>query len=314
MFNSSYSTLFQVVTENSYYANPVPTAGGDEADFDWIPTSATVQLMKRYGLLFRITPTGCLVLVEVTKNGVGNMITRIPNGSRLLFVIRLRNTLLPAITDLPTQLDSFQPLFFFTNQTIHNEAGVNRKNIPITKDLSVKIDDQLLLPAQRAMLLTRLGTLAQGPVFGVVDIVLDNALPALQRIVDPQQIITDDRPVFKLIFQHRKSHWRYTIQINTPDVELDDLVVQNLPPFSRHNSSSIQVVFVSNNEIDTLKNYPLPQPAVKLTFRTKVSAGIPLSGTSVARNLPYPAPTSLHTESDPVTHVATIYSDALTTL
>ncbi len=314
MFNSSYTLLFQIVIDNSYYANPVPTAGVDEADFDWIPTPATVQLMKRYGLLFRTTPTGCLVLAEVKKNGVGNRTTRIPNGSKLLFVIRLRNALVPAITDLPTQLDRFQPLFFFTNTTIHNEAGVNRKNIPITKDLFVKTDDQLQLPAQRATLLNQLGTLAEGPVFGVLDIVLDTTLPALQRVVDPQQILTDDRPVFKLIFQHRKSRWRYTIQVDTPNVDIDDLVVQNLPPFSRQNSGSNQVLFVSNSEIDTLKNYPLPPPAVKLTFRTNVSAGLPLSGTSVVRNLPYPAPTSLHTESDPVTHVTTIYSDALTTL
>lgn len=313
MFKSTYRALFEVVVENTYYANHVGTDGGDEADFDWLPTPDTVQVFKRYGLLFRKTRSGFTVLANVRKNAADLLTTQVPNGTKLLFVMNVLNASIPAITDLPTNTDARLPLFYFTNLQVHTEAEVNRKNLPITKTLVVEPADQLQTAEQRATLLNRLGSLAEGPVFGVVDIVVDGAQPAMYRIMEPTRVLTDERPVFKIPFQNRKSRWRYDVNISTSSIEVDALVTQHLPSFSRQNLSNKRIRFVGDAETELLEK-PNPVPDVKLTYRVGVSAGVPLSGQPIERVLPHPMPSALSAETDPVTQITTIYSNVFITI
>lgn len=313
MFKSKYMTLCSVVVENSYYANQTGIFNGEAADFDWLPAPDTNQVMKRYGLLFRQTVTGFLVLADMRKNETGDLTTQLPTGPKLLFVMRVRNPAIPAITDLPTNTDVRMPLFFFTNQQVHAEAEVSRGNLPITKALVVKPDDQLQTADQRTALLTQLDTLATDPIFGAVELLVDPAQPAMYRIVEADHTLTTERPVFKVRFEHRKSRWRYDIKLSRSDVAIDQLTGQNLPAFSRQNLTPNRIRFVGNAEAELLER-PDPKPTVTLAYRVNVSDGIPLSGTALERVLPRPTPESVSSEIDPATQAVTVYSTVSITI
>ncbi len=313
MFKSTYLTLFSIVVENTYYANQTGINNGEVADFDWLPAPDTLRVMQRYGLLFRQTATGFLVLADVRKNTDDNLTTQVPNGSKLLFVMRLRNPYIPAITDLPTNTNVRMPLFFFTNQPVHTEAEVSRENLPITKSLTVRPDDQLQTVDQRTALLSQLGTLTNDAIFGAVELVVDSAQPALYRIVEADHTMTTERPVFKVRFQHRQSRWRYDIKLSRSDVAVDELIGENLPDFSRQNLAPNRVRFVSDTEADLLEK-PDPKPTVTLAYRVNVSDGIPFSGTALERVLPYPTPESVSSEIDSATQAVIVYSTVSITI
>ncbi|AKD55548.1 hypothetical protein [Spirosoma radiotolerans] len=313
MFKSTYLTLFSLVVENTYYANQTGMTNGEAADFNWLPAPGTVEMLKRYGLLFRPTATGFLVLADIRKNEAGNRTTQLPNGVKLLFVMRLQNSALPALTDLPTNTDVRMPLFFFTNQHIHAEAEVNRGNLPITKALAVKPDDQLQTADQRTALLNQLGALANDPVFGAVELVLDPTQPAIYRITEADHTLSMERPVFKIPFQHRKSRWRYDINLSRSDVAIDELSGQNLPSFSRQNLATNRVRFVGDAVADILEK-PDPKPTVTLAYRVNVVDDLPLSGTALERILPYPTPESVSSEIDSATQALTVYSTVSITI
>lgn len=136
MIRIKYKELFSLEIEHNFYENKfcakyktVPIS-----DFQFVPTSETVALMKRLGMTFRANPqtNGLTVFAEVKENlNVDDYLLRVtpPDGSRLSFVMNLKNNNFLNFTDLDFKSGE---IFYVNNRVI--DAGAIRNDLHLMTD------------------------------------------------------------------------------------------------------------------------------------------------------------------------------------
>ncbi len=115
-----YKTLMQVSICNPYYNE----SNGQCQDFNIYPTSATLSLMKKIGLIFKEEKTGFLVLYnsraeERLLRYLKNQGSVLGNWSKLSFVAALNNPFFVNFTDLPFSVNLIEKNIYLSNQMAH---------------------------------------------------------------------------------------------------------------------------------------------------------------------------------------------------
>jgi hypothetical protein len=93
-------------------------------------------------------------------------------------------------------------------EDIGNRTGLNF-------DLSLLPDGKCTLFIQNAVVqeIYYLKDMPSQPVCGVVELSLSSALADNYRIIENDNSLVPARPVYKIRFQNRKTHWRYNVQL-----------------------------------------------------------------------------------------------------
>ncbi len=136
MIQLKYKELLTVDIEHSFYQNkycakyktvPVP-------DFGIVPSDETIALMKRLGMVFRANPekNGFTVFAEVKEAlNPDDYLLRVtpPDGSKLVFCLKLRNNNFLNISDLDIKNEQ---ILYVNNRVI--DAGANRNDLHLMTD------------------------------------------------------------------------------------------------------------------------------------------------------------------------------------
>ncbi len=162
------------------------------------------------------------------------------------------------------------------------------------------------------------------PIFAIVEFFLSPTLDSNYRIVEPDQSITPDRPVFLISFANRKTIWRYTFQLHESSPLFQEMAVLNDVDkvtfrsnlnvvsndvgitFKAKDTTERRLVFESENNLFLKEKYMTSSGALKLTLEKNI--GFP-NQAAVKNNLPFPS-TGLVDTSIP----SFVYSDIFLTI
>ena len=166
-------------------------------------------------------------------------------------------------------------------------------------------------------------------VFGVVELSLANTLASNYRTVEADRSLAKPRPVYSILFQNRKTRWRYTIHLqansalalemaalsasdkadflNRLNVVTNDTTIT----FSRTSASDTDIVFVSDADLFLQEKYVSTTSAIHdpLSLALKKYTGVVAKEAVVRADLPYPATALID-----ATALPSIYSDIFITL
>ncbi|MCB0563222.1 MAG: hypothetical protein KDD01_02475 [Phaeodactylibacter sp.] len=132
--NIAFKRLFQIKILNRYYRDWICS------DFTLEPTAVTQQLLANYGLLFRNTGDGGVVLAQVdSTTGLLKFPVSLTEGFKLTFELQLNNPFYANFTSLPFEkpevayLSSIKPGYYFTNRydNEHTVLGPEGSNITL---------------------------------------------------------------------------------------------------------------------------------------------------------------------------------------
>lgn len=131
MIKLGYGILFSIRLLHDYY-------GGAYSDIAIIPTEACKEELKNYGLLFKTTAHGGVVLFS--RNEKDEINRRIQSLTRFQFLLVLRNPVFDNFTALPETANKLgKKVYYFS--TI-NVTGIIDSNTAIAKSSGNKIGDK----------------------------------------------------------------------------------------------------------------------------------------------------------------------------
>jgi len=173
------------------------------------------------------------------------------------------------------------------------------------------------------------GGAAAGFLFGVVEISLSPALAVNYRVVEPDNSLTPDRPLYIVEIINRETFWRYRIHLQTnsplylemallnPADKTDFLNRLNIVSndtgitFTKTSFSDTVFEFISDNAVGLREKYSsASDPAhATLSLTLKKYIGNAPKEAVVKTNLPYPSPGNIDASVPPK-----IYSDIFLTI
>ncbi|RAJ80147.1 hypothetical protein CLV59_105255 [Chitinophaga dinghuensis] len=140
IIKTKYNPLFAVSVQQLFYDNSICQRyqTTPEPDFDFVPTTETLQLLDKMDLVFKPSPTsgGLWVLARVgDKTGGGNYLLRYqpPRAAKLSFLMLARNPELYNFNDLPL-LSGDGSLYYFSNNV--GDTTALRSNLHLSKDVT----------------------------------------------------------------------------------------------------------------------------------------------------------------------------------
>ncbi|MBV8255965.1 MAG: hypothetical protein JO154_25445 [Chitinophaga sp.] len=140
IIQTKYNPLFAVSVKQLFYDNNICQRYQTipEPDFDFVPTTETIQLLQKLDLVFKPVPTagGFWVLARVgDKTGSGNYLLRYqaPKGAKLSFLMLCRNPDLYNFNDLPL-MSGDGSLYYFCNMV--GDTTAPRSNLHLSKDVN----------------------------------------------------------------------------------------------------------------------------------------------------------------------------------
>ncbi len=140
IIQTKYNPLFAVSVQQLFYDNSICQRyqTTPEPDFDFLPTTETLQLLDKMDLVFKPAPAsgGFWVLARVgDKTGGGNYLLRYqpPRAAKLSFLMLARNPDLYNFNDLPI-LTGDGSLYYFNNSV--GDTTALRANLHLSKDVN----------------------------------------------------------------------------------------------------------------------------------------------------------------------------------
>ncbi|MCW3090716.1 MAG: hypothetical protein JWP81_1785 [Ferruginibacter sp.] len=170
-----------------------------------------------------------------------------------------------------------------------------------------------------------------GPVFGdhifaVLELSLSSLLDANYRIVEANKTIIPNRPLFTVLFNNRKTIWRYTINLQTNSPLYQEMAVLNAADkaaflsnlkitsndpavtFTQSAADDTNIKFESDNPQEYKEKYTAAPGLKPLSLTLKKFTGLP-NETVVKSDLQYPSTALLDVLSFPI-----VYADIFLTI
>ena len=351
--NIRYDILFQVNIVHGYYEQK-------GSNFIIQPTRRTFRLLDRYGLQFRRTGNGFIVLYETKNRGsLGEAVRPIEEEIVLSFAIIAPDPYLLNYSDLPLKKPNEQIY------RLHNMRDNNQNNLllltadqanaalspldlvtlkPVkfthafstTNPVEIEIIHELLGSVARAYLepvddvvnipvdvqrfppgLVRLnvdGTtivtfyadseLDREPVFGVVDLVHRDSVPAASRYADAKGIVS--KKTYTIQINNRKTTWRYNLALKyETNIDENDLIVEHpdhTVTFTRRTTQTAdqgKILMFSSNRPLAIQE----QPVQSITLKRKKNG----NEKTLIKHLPNPTVSSLNSGSTQSDYISDMY-------
>jgi hypothetical protein len=194
--------------------------------FNITPTFETQEKLKGYNLVFRNLNTGFAVWAKVSNDNNAFPFIPLTNDLSFTFLIKLKDPSFYNYTDL--NLNNLGKTNYFSNRRLSTEAPgfplINKSgdhlNINGTFALtpeSASAEQKKLSPAEKMDL------------FGLIRLYMKADDPVL-NVINPDGTITQPLKTFELVFNNRKTIWRYIFR-KDPIVNIaDDVKTEGADP------------------------------------------------------------------------------------
>ena len=227
--------------------------------FSLAPTNETLEKLKGYNLVFRNLNTGFAVWTKVSNDDNAFPFIPLPNDLSFTFMVKVKDPVFYNYTDL--NLNNLGKTNYFSNRRLSTEAPafplINKSgdhfNINGTFTLtpeSAAAEQKNLSPAEKINL------------FGLIKLYMKADIPAL-NIIAPDGKIVDPAKAFELVFNNRKTIWRYIFRKDPIVKVTDDVKIENADPkvlISKSEQPLTQKGFISIE----LGGTELPNPSSQL--------------------------------------------------
>lgn len=187
------------------------------------PTRETAQLLNGHQLVFKPGATGFTIWTRLAADDDGTPFIPLADDLSLTFLIQLNDPRFRNYTNL--DLDQAGNLMYFSNRRLPTEAG--------TFPLIGKSGDHLiadhsfdLSPAGKKAELLKLVSREKENLLGLIRIFMKADAGSL-NMTDAQGKLQGVKPAFELLFENRKTFWRYIFNQDQTVKPGDDVVKEN---------------------------------------------------------------------------------------
>jgi len=194
--------------------------------FSIAPTVETQEKLKGYNLVFRNLNTGFAVWTKVSNEDNAFPFIPLANDLSLTFLVKVKDSVFYNYTDLnPNNLGK---TFYFSNRRLSTEAPV----FPLINNSGDHFSINgtfALTPESSAAEQKNLSSTEKMNLFGLIKLYTKADIPALNIIASDGKIV-DPPKTFELVFNNRKTIWRYIFR-KDPIVKItDDVKIENADP------------------------------------------------------------------------------------
>ena len=187
--------------------------------FSITPTLDTQEKLKGYNLVFRNLNTGFAVWTKVRNDDKAFPFIPLPDDLSFTFLVKVKDPSFYNYTDLnPSNLGK---TFYFSNRRLSTEAPA----FPLINKSGdhFNINETFALtPVSAAVEQTNLSSAEKMNTFGLIRLHMKANIPSL-NIIAPDGKIADPSKTFELVFNNRKTIWRYIFR-KDPKVKNNDAV------------------------------------------------------------------------------------------
>lgn len=243
-FAITYKPLFDVKILHLYYLNKGDVeffsmkekekekqlAGYDISSFFRIvPTTVTRNKLEGHKLVFKRHNSGFTIWVNVSEDESTPLIA-VDDTLELTFLLNLNAHTFFNLTRL--DISNTGKLFFFSNKHLSTESpgfpliSLSVENQLVNDDFAVSSDGE-------KQVLKALTSQEKNGLFGIIQISMKGENVSL-NVTDAQHKINDPFTSFQLIFENRKTYWRYFFNA--------DQKVKNKDDVEKENGSALQLV------------------------------------------------------------------------
>lgn len=200
--------------------------------FKITPTPETLSILNGHHLVFKTTNTGFVIWAKVSPENPSETFVTLSNQLQLTFIIRIVDPFFLNYTDL--DFDTANKVFYFSNikpasylpdfQWIDQAGGnsyVDEKFALFVKGEKISEDDSRLIKE------LKIAALQEKPnFFGFIHLSISGDKETL-NITEPSGEIPDPIQTFEIVFENRKSVWRYIFNSEQSINSNDDLKTEN---------------------------------------------------------------------------------------
>ena len=243
-FSVKYTTLFKVNIRHNYFLNKGlddfnsmnETDKNKQLDsydfntfFSILPTLKTRQQLNGHNLVFKTQNAGLTVWTKVTGSDDEIPFISLNNDLSLIFLIQIKDSGFYNYSDL--KLENAGKLYYFSNRKLIAEPG----SYPLINQLGDNniIDENFVLSNDSANTeLSKLAANEKDNLFGLIRIFIKGDNNSL-HVTDVLDKIEDPFKSFEILFNNRKTIWRYVFSEdqkvkNKDDVKKEDGDAQRL--------------------------------------------------------------------------------------
>lgn len=200
--------------------------------FKIIPTTETLSILNGHHLVFKTTDTGFTIWAKISAENPLQTFVSLNNQLQLTFLIRIVDPFFLNYTGL--DFDTADKVFFFSNikpasylpdfQLIDQAGGNSYADEKFS--LFIKGDK---INEDESGLIKRLKTIAlkeKPGLFGFIHLSMSGDKETL-NVTEPNGEISDPVQTFEIVFENRKSVWRYIFNAEQSINSNDDLKTEN---------------------------------------------------------------------------------------
>ncbi len=233
-FSTTYKSLFQVNILHQYFLNKGTLEYSNMPDaekekqlicydvsnlFNVLPSAKSQQMLLGHKLIFKRSSSGFTVWCKVSDSNKSLPFITLSDNLELTFLLKLKNHTFFNFSNL--KFENANKLFFFSNQRLDSESG----SFPLLKkegSNNLVNDNYVLGETSSLNELEKLTPEERQNLFGLIKIHLKGN-SALLNITNNQGKIRTPNPVFEILFENRKTIWRYIFNENQEVESYDDV-------------------------------------------------------------------------------------------
>ncbi|MCY1718985.1 hypothetical protein OU798_01440 [Prolixibacteraceae bacterium Z1-6] len=229
-FSIKYKPLFQVNILHKYYLNKGTQdyLTMSEAEqykqlicynlsnlFTVLPSAKSRQKIDGHQLVFKTNTSGFIIWTKISESNENFPFISLADDLEFTFLLKLKNHTFFNFSNL--EFESADKLFFFSNKRLSTESPT----FPLIKKSgnNSTVNNNYTLNNQSATNeLQELTSAERNNLFGLVKIHIKGSTPSL-NVTNSQSKIRTPSQVFEIVFENRKTIWRYIFN--------EDQVVEN---------------------------------------------------------------------------------------
>jgi hypothetical protein len=236
-FSIQYKTLFKVDIFHLFFLNDgaktwfsmTATENSKQLDgyevnsfLDLAPTNETQQKLKGYNLVFSNLNTGFALWSKVDESNNTLPFIPLPDDLYFTFLIKIKDPIFYNYTDI--ELNNLRRINYFSNRRLSTESP----GFPLINQSGdhFSINGTFALsPESATEEYKNLSSSEKINLFGLIKIYIKGANPTL-NIITPLGKIADPPKTFELVFDNRKTFWRYIFRESQKVKPKDDVKIE----------------------------------------------------------------------------------------
>ena len=223
------------------------------------PTLETQERLKGYNLVFRNLNAGFAVWAKVRSDDNAFPFIPLPDDLSLTFLVKINDPTFYNYTDLKQA--NLGKTSYFANRRLSSEAPAFPLINKSGDHFSIN-ETFILTPGSAAAVQKNLSPAEKMNLFGLIKLYMKADVPAL-NIINPDGKIADPAKTFELVFENRKTFWRYIFRKDPKVKNNDGVKMEGADPtvlISKSELPLTQKGFISLG----LGGKDLPNPDTKL--------------------------------------------------